>query len=166
MTFLAVLVVVLVISFAPAVTRGNATVRLSAVSAPSVISHVYVGVAGIQLHRVGLPLDNSSWTVVSSSSSSIDLVSEGTKTLPPTLASASVSSGRYDEIRVSFTNSTVVIGSLTRGLSSPPSIVTNTTLTVPPNGIGNVLLVVDFDYTTLLTNQPSLSLILIGVFTV
>src|SRR6266567_3657298 len=82
--------------------------------------------------------------------------------IPTTVTSAPIHSGRYDEIRVSFSNSTVIIpGSQPIPISAPPRLSTNMTLPVPPGGVGDILLVVGFDYSTLFSGQPSLSFVLV-----
>jgi hypothetical protein len=42
---------------------------------------------------------------------------------------------------------------------------TNVTLPVPPNGIGDILLIVGFDYSTLFSTPPTLTLMLMRVST-
>lgn len=162
--FVAVLLVVIVIAFAPAVTQGIATVRLSAISAPSVVSHIFLGVSSIQLHRVGYLLsNNSSWTFITQSLPTIDILAPTSQILPQTLTSASVPSGRYDAIKIVFTNSTVILAGQTKGVAAPQPIQGNMTLPISPNGIGDVLLTVQFDYATLFAIDPSLSFTLVQV---
>lgn len=165
--FVAVLLVVIVIAFAPAVTQGTATIRLSAITAPSVVSHIYVGVSSIQLHRVGyLFSNNGSWTFITQSILTIDLLAPGAQVLPQTVTSASVPSGRYDAIKVVFSNSTLIFAGQNKALSAPSSIQGNMTLPISPNGIGDVLLIMQFDYSTLFAIQPSLAFTLVRVSTV
>jgi hypothetical protein len=165
--FVAVLVVVIVIAFAPAVTQGTATIRLAAATSPSVLSHIYVGVSSIQLHRVGyLFSNNGSWTFITQSLLTIDLLAPGAQFLPQTVTSASVPSGRYDSIRVVFANSTLILAGQSKAVPSPQPIQGNMTLPISPNGIGDILLVVQFDYSTLFAIQPSLTFTLVRVSTV
>jgi hypothetical protein len=157
--FVAVLLVIVVIAFAPATTQGTIFLRFSSLSSPSVVNHIYVGFTQIALHQVGY-LNSSGWVTISQSFPKIDLLSN--QMIPPTVASAPIHSGRYDEIRVTFSNSTVVIaGRPPVPISAPPMLSSNMTLPVPPSGIGDILLVVAFDYSTILSNQPSLSFVLI-----
>ena len=165
--FVAVLVVVIVVAFAPAISQGVATIRLSAITAPSVASHIYVGVSSVQLHRVGyLFSDNGSWTFITQSISTIDLLAPGAQLLPQTVTSASVHSGRYDAIRVVFTNSTLILAGQNKPVPAPQPIQGNMTLPISPNGIGDVLLVVQFDYSSLFAIQPTLTFTLVRVSTV
>ncbi|HXL50201.1 MAG TPA: hypothetical protein VN949_00150 [Candidatus Limnocylindrales bacterium] len=162
--FVAVLVVIIVIAFAPATTQGTLFLRLSSLSTPSVISHIYIGFTEISLHEVGYVnssiCDACGWITISQSFPTVDLLSN--LMIPPTVTSAPIHSGRYDEIRVSFSNSTVIIpGSQPIPISAPPRLSTNMTLPVPPGGVGDILLVVGFDYSTLFSGQPSLSFVLI-----
>jgi hypothetical protein len=163
----AVLVVVIVIAFAPAVTQGTATIRLSAITAPSVVSHIYVGVSSIQLHRVEfLFSNNNSWTFITQSISTIDLLAPGAQFLPQTVTSASVPSGRYDAVKVVFANSTLILAGQNKAVPTPQPIQGNMTLPISPNGIGDILIVVQFDYSTLFAIQPSLTFTLIRLSTV
>jgi len=166
--FVAVLLVIIVIAFAPATTQGTLLLRFASLSSPSVISHIYVGFTQIALHEVGYV--NSSicgacgWITISQSFPTVDLLSN--VIIPPTVTSAPIHSGRYDEIRVTFSNSTVIIpGHQPIPISAPPMLSTNMTLPIPPSGIGDILLVVGFDYSTLFSGlfsgQPSLSFVLI-----
>ena len=165
--FVAVLVVVIVIAFGPAVTQGTATIRLSAITAPSVVSHIYVGVSSIQLHKLGyLFSNNSSWKFITQSISTVDLLAPGAQLLPQTLTSASVASGRYDAVKVVFSNSTLVLAGQNKAVSAPSPLLANMTLPISPNGIGDILIVVQFDYSTLFAIEPSLSFTLVRVSTV
>src|SRR6266568_2146491 len=152
--FVAVLVVIIVIAFAPATTQGTVVLRFSSLSSPSVISHIYVGYVNSSI------CDACGWITISQSFPTVDLLSN--LMIPPTVTSAPIHSGRYDEIRVSFSNSTVIIpGSQPIPISAPPRLSTNMTLPVPPGGVGDILLVVGFDYSTLFSGQPSLSFVLV-----
>jgi len=156
--FVAVLVVIIVIAFAPATTQGTLFLRFSSLSSSSDINHIYVGFAQIALHQAGY-LNSSGWVIISQSFPNIDLLSN--QVIPPTVASAPIHSGRYDQIRVAFSNSTVVIAGRPVPVSAPPMLSSNVTLPVPPSGIGDILLVVAFDYSALFSNPPSLSFVLI-----
>ena len=165
--FVAVLLAVIVIAYAPAITQGTATVRFSALTSPSVISHILVGFSSIQLHRVGYLLsNNSSWTFIAQSITTIDLLHPPSSLLPQTVTSASIPSGRYDAFKIVFTNSTLIIAGQDKGLAAPHPLQGNMTLPISPNGIGDILLVVEFDYSTLFATQPSLSFTLLQVSTV
>jgi hypothetical protein len=161
--FVAVLVVIIVIAFVPATTQGTLFLRFSSLSSPSAVNHVYVGFTQIALHQAGY-LNSSGWVIISESFPNIDLLSN--QVIPPTVTSAPIHSGRYDEIRVTFSNSTVVIAGRSTPISAPPMLSANVTFPVPPSGIGDILLVVAFDYSALFSSQPSLSFVLIRVSTV
>ena len=161
-TFIAVLVVIIVIAYAPAVTQGTATIRLAAISAPSVVTHIYIGISSIQLHREALPFSsNNSWAIVSQSYPTIDLLAQSGQAIPAAITSAPIASGRYDAIRISFTNSTLTISGQNKPVAAPTGLEANLTMNVAPNGIGNILLVVAFDYSEFFQSQPSLSFILV-----
>jgi hypothetical protein len=156
--FVAVLVVIIVIAFAPATTQGSMVLRFSSLTSSSVVSHIYIGFTQIALHQSGY-LNSSGWVLISQTFPHIDLLSS--QTIPPTVTSAPIHSGRYDQIRLSFSNSTIIISGRSVPIAAPPMLSSNMTLPVPPSGIGDILLVVAFDYSALLSNQPSLSFVLI-----
>ena len=156
--FVAILVVVMVVAFAPATTQGTVLLRFSSLTSSSVVNHIYVGFTQIALHQVGY-LNSSGWVIVSQNFPHLDLLSN--QTIPPTVTSAPIHSGRYDQIRLSFSNSTIVIAGRRVPVPAPPMLSSNMTLPVPPSGIGDILLVVAFDYSTLFSGQPSLSFVLI-----
>src|SRR6267143_813981 len=111
--FVAVLVVIIVIAFAPATTQGTMLLRFSSVTSSSVVSHIYIGFTQIALHQTGY-LNSSGWVIISQRFPTIDLLSSQT---------------------------------------------------IPPSGIRDILLVVAFDYSTLFSTPPSLSLVLVRVST-
>jgi uncharacterized protein DUF4382 len=156
--FVAILVVIIVIAFAPATTQGTVLLRFSALTSFSVVSHIYVGFTQIALHQAGY-LNSSGWVIISQNFPNIDLLSN--QTIPPTVASAPIHSGRYDQIRLVFSNSTVVIAGRSVPVPAPPLLSSNMTLPISPSGIGDVLLIVAFDYSALFSSQPSLSFVLI-----
>ncbi len=156
--FVAILIVIMVIAFAPATTQGTVLLRFSALTSFSAVSHIYVGFTQIALHQGGY-LNSSGWVIISQNFPSIDLLSN--QSIPPTVTSAPIHSGRYDQIRLFFSNSTIVLGGRTVPIPAPPLLSSNMTLPVPPSGVGDILLVVGFDYSTLFSSQPSLSFVLI-----
>ncbi len=160
--FVAVLVVIIVIAFAPATTQGTMLLRFSSLTSSSVVSHIYIGFTQIALHQSGY-LNSSGWVIISQRFATIDLLSS--QTIPPTISSAPVHSGRYDQIRLVFSNSTVVRAGLPLAMSSPSMLSANVTLPVPPSGIGDILLVVAFNYSTLFSTPPSLSFVLVRIST-
>ncbi len=162
--FIGLLIVIFVISYAPATTEGTATVRLADLSAPSIVSHIYIEVSSIEFHREGFP--STGWVTISQSFPVVDLLSPANQSVAHTISSASIHSGRYDSMRIFFTNSTVVISGVNPPevpVAAPPSLVVNATLLVSPNGIGDLLLVVAFDYASLLSTTPSLSFVLVRI---
>jgi hypothetical protein len=156
--FVAVLVVIIVIAFAPATTQGTVLLRFSSLASPGVVSHIYVGFTQIALHQTGY-LNSSGWILIAQNFPHIDLLSS--QTIPPTVASAQIHSGRYDQVRLTFSNSTIMISGRSVPVPAPPMLSSNMTLPVPPSGIGDILLVVAFDYSALLSSPPSLSFVLI-----
>ena len=161
--FVAVLVVIIVIGFAPATTQGTMFLRFSALTSSSAVNHIYVGFTQIALHQAGY-VNSSGWVIISQNFPHIDLLSN--QTIPPTVSSAAIHSGRYDQIRVAFSNSTVVLAGQPKPISAPSMLSANVTLPVSPNGIGDILLVVAFDYSTLFSSPPSLSFILVRALAV
>jgi hypothetical protein len=158
--FVAILVVIIVIGLAPATTQGRVVVRFSSLASSTVISHVFIGFTQIALHQTGY-LNSSGWVIISQSFPILDLSSN--QTIPPSATSTTIHSGRYDQVRVAFSNSTLVRGGLRLAMSAPPMLSANVTLPVPPNGIADILLIVGFDYSTLFSTPPSLTLVLMRV---
>jgi hypothetical protein len=163
--FIALLVIVMVIAYAPSTTEGTATVRLAALSVPSIVGHIYVQVSSIELHSQGFP-NSTGWTTMSKSFPIIDLLSPANRSLSQTIGSVTVHSGRYDALTIIFTNSTLIVNGAKTSVAAPPSLNVNATMLVSPNGIGDILLVIGFDYAEIIANSPSLSFILIRVSSV
>ena len=163
--FVAILLIVIIIAFAPSTTQGTVTVRLYSLSAPSIVSHLYLGLSKVQFHEAGLP-DSSGWITILQGFPNFDLISTNGQITPPTIMSSQIRSGRYDTINLAFSNSTVIIAGRPVPLPPPSALSANMTVPVPPNGIGDVLLVVSFDYSALLASPPSITLTLIQVSTV
>ncbi|HZY95283.1 MAG TPA: DUF4382 domain-containing protein [Candidatus Bathyarchaeia archaeon] len=115
----------------------------------------------VDLHEAGFP-STTGWVTITHSLSHVDLVSSN-QTTPQTVTSASVHSGRYDGIMITFSNSTLVIAGRPVPVSAPPVVKANFTLPVPPNNTGDVFLVLDFDYSSLFANPPSLSFTVVQV---
>src|SRR6266571_1043810 len=160
--FVAALVVIIVIAFAPATTQGTIFLRFSSLSSSSIVNHIYVGFAQIALHQAGY-LNSSGWVIISQIFPKIDLLSS--QMIPPTVTSAPIHSGRYDEIRLTFSNSTIVIAGRPIPVAAPSMLSSNVTLPVSPSGIGDILLIVAFDYSALFSTPPSLSFVLIRTST-
>jgi hypothetical protein len=160
--FIALLVIILVIAYAPATTQGTATLRLAALSAPSGISHIFVKVSNIELHGEGLP-NSTGWTTLPQSFPVVDLLSRVNQTLSQTIGSAIIHSGRYDAVRIFFTNATMVIDGARAPtpLAAPSPLNLITTVHVFPNGISDLLVVVAFDYTPLFAASPTLTFIIV-----
>ena len=163
--FVAILVIVIIIAFAPATTQGTVTVRLYSFSAPSLVGHLYLGLTKVQFHEAGLP-NSTGWVTISQGFPNFDLISTNGQISPPIIMSSQIRSGRYDAMNFAFSNSTVVIAGRPVPLPPPSALSANMTVPVPPNGFGDVLLVVSFDYSALFVSQPSVSLTLVQVSTV
>jgi hypothetical protein len=161
--FVALLIVILVIILAPPISQGTVNVRIYGSPPQGVVSHVFVKFSQVELHTAGVPIE-SGWVTLTQTVPRIDLVSLPGQFVPNTLLSSKIQSGRYDSIRLSIANSTVVI---TNTLGTPVStrlvIAANATIPVPPNGNGDVLVVLGLDYTLLASSPPSLSARIIQV---
>lgn len=166
--FIALLLVAIVLNYAPATTQGTATVRLVTLSAPSVITHIYLRLSSVQFHQLGY-LNSSGWTTISQAFPIVDLLSPANQAMPPIITSAQIHSTSYDSIRLSFTNSTATISGKQTSLAAPSPLLANMTLPVPPNGFGDLQIIVAFDYSQLFPTQPTqpvLSFVLIRVSSV
>lgn len=160
--FGSVLVVLVVVSMAPSVSQGTVAVSWYGVAPRGVVNHVFVGFSKIELHEAGFP-DTSGWTVISKKFSNVDLVSSPGQSLPQQISFSSVHSARYESIRITFSNATIVYGGRSTSVAAPLPVRENVTLIVPPNSIGDVLFVVSFDYLSLVGQPPSLNLRIVQV---
>jgi uncharacterized protein DUF4382 len=163
--FIALLIVVIILSYAPATTQGTATVRLTALFAPSTISHIYVEVSSMELHHQGLA-NTTGWVTISQSFPVIDLLASTNQSPSQAIASAIIHSGRYDVVKIFFTNSTIVIDGVRIPIAAPSLLNLSVTLPISPNGNGDLLLVIAFDYAAFFASPPSLSFALIRVISV
>jgi hypothetical protein len=163
--FIALLIIVIVIGYAPGTTQGTATVRLTALSAPSIVSHIYIEVSSMELHQQGYP-NSTGWVMLSHSFPIIDLLASANQSPSQAIGSASIHSGRYDAVKIFFKNSTIVIDGLRTPIGAPSLLSLSVTFPLSPNGNGDLLLVVAFDYAAILATPPSLSFVLIRVISV
>jgi Domain of unknown function (DUF4382) len=155
--FVAVLVVVLVIALAPSITQGTVKVHIFGLTAPGGIDHLYVKFTRLQFHTYGFGF-NTGWVNVSQTTPTIDLVPLPSQFLPQIVASAQITSGRYDGVKLLMTNSTALMGNSRVLMSNTPTLSANFTLPIPPNGFGDILLLVTFDDSLVLANPASLSI--------
>jgi len=163
--FVAALIVVIVISFAPSVTQGTVNVRVYGFVQGAAISHIYVRFSEVSLHTAGYPPE-SGWVTLTQLLPSVDLVPHPSQPVPQPLVSVQIQSGRYDAVRLVAANSTVVIDNAP-GMAVPAgsTVNANMTLPVPPSGAGDLLVVLLVDYAQLLGSQPALSLTLLHATT-
>jgi hypothetical protein len=165
--FIAILIAVLAISYTPATAQGTITVRISALASPSIISHLYVGAATVQLHHEGY-FSNQGWTNITQSFLPVDLLSSTSQTTAQTLISVTVHTGRFDMVRILFSNSSMIIAGgnpARQSLIAPSPLNLNETLVVSPSGTGDLDLLVAFDYASLLGTSPVLGLVLVRAST-
>jgi uncharacterized protein DUF4382 len=155
--FAAVLIVVLVITLAPSITQGTIKVYIYGVTTPGVIDHLYVKFTTLQFHTNGVGF-LAGWVNVTQITPTVDLVPIPSQFLPQIVASAQITSGRYDAIRLIMTNSTAIVGANRVSLPNAPTLNANFTLPIPPNGFGDVLLLVNFDDSLILANPAALSI--------
>ena len=157
MIFVAVLVVVLVIALAPSITQGTIKVHIYGLTTQGVIDHLYVKFANLQFHTYGFGF-GAGWVSVNETTPTIDLIPITSQFLPQIVASAQITSGRYDAIRLFMTNSTALVGFTRVSLPNTPTLNANFTLPIPPNGFGDVLLLVSFDESLILASPAALSI--------
>ena len=151
------IVVVLVIALAPSLTQGTIKVHIYGLTTKGVIDHLYVKFANLQFHTYGFAF-GAGWVGVNETTPTIDLIPITSQFLPQIVASAQITSGRYDAIRLSMTNSTALVGITRVSLSNTPTLNANFTLPIPPNGFGDVLLLVSFDESLVLASPAALSI--------
>lgn len=150
---------------APSISEGTLVVRMYGSSTPSLLSHVYVGFSKVDLHEAGFS-NSTGWVSITKGFSTVDILSRVPQTASQTATTAQIHSGRYDVIAVTFSNSTVVMSGRSIPLAAPSPVRASVTLPVPPNGDGDVFLVIGFDYNAIFGNPPNLSLMIVQVSTV
>jgi hypothetical protein len=155
--FVAVLVVVLVIALAPSITQGTIKVHIYGLTNRGIIDHLYIKFSNLQFHTYGFE-SSAGWVNVTETTPIIDLIPITAQFLPQIVASAQITSGRYDAIRLFMTNSTALVGITRVSLSNTPTLNANFTLPIPPNGFGDVLLLVSFDESLVLASPAALSI--------
>jgi len=158
LTFLAVLLAILILALAPSVTKGNINVRVYALLPQGVVKHLYSSFTGVQLHTAGLP-ESTGWITVNQKTvqTSIDMI-PGSNQLPSRVLTTSITSGRYDSVRMTFSNSTLIINTGQQtNIPTGPQLSTNATIQVPPNGNGDILFILSIDYSLLISTSPSIS---------
>ena len=155
--FVAVLVVVLVLTLTPSITQGTIKIHIYGLTGAGVIDHLFVGFKSLQFHTFGLA-SNVGWVSMNQSTAAIDLVQSPGQYLPRIVESAPITSGRYDAMRLFMTNSTAQVGARSLSLSNSPVLDANFSLPIAPNGFGDVLLLLSFDYTLILQSPGTLSI--------
>ncbi len=152
------LITILVLTLAPSITRGTVNVRVYALLPQGAVRHIYASFSSVQLHTAGLP-DSTGWITLSQSQigPSVDLVPLPNQFTPGRVLSSSVTSGKYDSIKLALSNSTLVLaGGQKTAIPTGPLLSANVTLPVPPNGNGDVLFILSLDYSLLISTNPSI----------
>ena len=155
--FVAVLIVILVLSYAPSITQGTLNVRIYAQIPQGVVSHLFVSFSYVQLHTAGFSQDTG-FVSPSQTNPSLDLVPIPGQFIPKTILSTTVTSGRYDSIRLIFANSTLILSSGHKTpVSGGPTLTAAVTIPIVPNGNGDVLVLLSLDYSLLVSTPPTIS---------
>jgi len=140
---------------------GNIHLRVYALIPRGAVTHFFASFSHIQLHVAGLPESSEFWLKVGQKSigTSVDLIPQSDQLVPEEILSASITSGRYDSIRMTFSNSTLVLDSGQKASvpAATPPLSANTIVSVPPNGNGDVLFILSLDYSLLISTSPSIS---------
>ncbi len=157
-TFAALLIAIVSISFIPSITEGTLVVRIYGFIPGAAITHIYVKFTEFSFHAAGYPPD-SGWTTLKNLLPRVDLVPQSTNNVPDAIISARIVSGKYDSFKLVATNSTIIIDHAPAfQISTGPTISGNATIPVPPNGYGDILIILLVDYNAILATQPELSL--------
>ena len=158
--FVAVLLIILVLTLAPSVSKGTINVRVYALIPRGAVTHLIASFTDVQLHTAGLP-DSAGWVKAGQNAigPNVDLIPQSNQLLPGTILSTSITSGRYDTIRMTFSNSTLVVdsGQKTPVAAASSPLSANAIVSVPPNGNGDVLFILTLDYSLLISTSPSIS---------
>jgi Domain of unknown function (DUF4382) len=157
--FVAVLLVVLVLTLIPSITQGTIKIHIYGLGGTGALDHLFVSFKSLQLHTFGFAFTaNTGWISLNQSTAPIDLIQAPGQYLPKTVESAPITTGRYDAIRLIMTNSTAQVGTKSFSLSNTPVLDANFTLPISPNGFGDVLLLLSFDYALILQSPGTLSI--------
>ncbi|HZD13052.1 MAG TPA: DUF4382 domain-containing protein [Candidatus Binatus sp.] len=170
--FVALMILVLFTALVPPFSKGTLNVQVYSITAPGVTQHLYLDVSQMELHISGTPPDTG-WVSTTGKLPTLDLVGLNAIASTSSLISYQIQSGRYDQVRISVLQARITRvgnGNLTSsvcgsGTAVCSPITVNATVSVPPNGFGNLLLVVSPDYSLLLSSPPSLSLSVVQVAT-
>ena len=155
--FVAVLVVVLVLALTPSLTQGTVKIHVYGLTGTGVVDHLFVSFKSLQFHTFGFA-SNTGWVSLNQTTAPVDLIQAPGQYLPRNIESAPITSGRYDAIRLVMTNSTALVGTSRVPLSNTPILDANFTLPVSPNGFGDILLLLSFDYSLILESPGTLSI--------
>lgn len=154
---MAVLLVVLVLALTPSITQGTIKLHIYGVAGTGVIDHLFVSFKSLQLHTVGFA-STTGWVSMNQTTTPIDLIQPAGQYSPVIVESAPITSGRYDAIKLVVANSTAQVGPNRFPLSNAPILNANFTLPVAPNGFGDVLMLISFDYALVLQSPGTLSI--------
>jgi uncharacterized protein DUF4382 len=154
-----VLIIILVLTLTPSITKGTLNVRVYAQIPQGAVKHLYATFTNVQLHAAGLP-QTSGWININQNTigPNIDLVTAPNQLIPGRVLSSSVTSGKYDSIRISFSNSTIILtGGHKSTIPTGPQLSADSTISIPPNGNGDILFILSLDYSQLISTSPSIS---------
>lgn len=155
--FVAVLVVVLVLALTPSITQGTVKIHIYGLAGTGFIDHLFVSFSSLQFHTFGYA-SNMGWVSLNQTTAPVDLIPAPGQYLPRLVEAAPITSGRYDAIRLFITSPTAQIGANRVSLSNSPILEANFTLPISPNGFGDVLLLLTFDYALVLQSPGTLSI--------
>ena len=168
--FAGLLIIVLALALIPPLTKGTMNLRVFTISTPAPILHFYITINQMELHTAGLP-SSIGWVTISWTDNlpKLDLAGQNGQSSPGASIISPIQSGRYDQIRISIQQSSLIYNSAAAPKvvcsSCLYQILANATVPIPPNGYGNLLLVLSPDYESLLDTQPSLALNVVQVST-
>ncbi len=156
--FVAALLVILVVTFGPAISQGTVNVSIYGPPSDGVFSHIFVKITKVELHTASFPAA-SGWITLTQIVPKVDIVSSPGQFIPEAILSSQIQSGRYDSIRLSVSNATAMVGNTqTIPVSNNLILTSNVVVPVPPNGAGDVLVVLTVNYSQLLDSTPSLDM--------
>ena len=155
--FVVILVLALSLVVVPPLAKGTVNVRVYSFSTPDTFVHIYLKLSQFELHTVGFPHD-SGWIVLKDNLPRLDIASRNSQLNPNSVLSSQIQSGRYDAIRLSISEATIFIGSLNNTVCTQCGPVeANATISIPPGGFGDILMVLGLDYSHLLTEPSAFS---------
>ncbi len=110
--FAGLLIIVLALALIPPLTKGTMNLRVFTISTPAPILHFYITINQMELHTAGLP-SSIGWVTITWTDNppKLDLAGQNGQSSPGASIISPIQSGRYDQIRISIQQSSLIYNS-------------------------------------------------------